>query len=202
MKWRLDWYASLSLVGTVIKYLALTMVVPLIVAVIYGEDLWVFLVSLAVALAVGIGLEQLDDDPDLGPPEALLLVSVSWIAVAVVAAIPYMLAGYGTASTLRMPVNALFEATSGITTTGATVLGEISLDRHSHAIMMWRQLTQWLGGMGIIVLMIAILPELAVNGAQLMQSEAPGPELQKLTPKIAETPPARCGLSISALLSH
>jgi len=168
MKWRLDWYASLSLVGTVIKYLALTMVVPLVVAVIYGQDRWVFLVSIGVALGVGVGLEQLDDDPDLGPPEALLLVSVSWLAVAAIAAIPYMLAGYGTASTLRMPVNALFEATSGITTTGATVLGEISLDRHSHAIMMWRQLTQWLGGMGIIVLMIAILPELAVNGAQLM----------------------------------
>mgnify|MGYP006272241665 CR=1 FL=1 len=187
MKWRLDWYATLSLVGTVIKYLALTMLVPLVVAVIYGQDLWVFLVSIGVALGVGVGLEQLDDDPDLGPPEALLLVSLSWLAVAVIAAIPYVLAGYGTESTLRVPVNALFEATSGITTTGATVLGEISLDQHSHAIMLWRQLTQWLGGMGIIVLMIAILPELAVNGAQLMQSEAPGPELQKLTPKIAET---------------
>jgi trk system potassium uptake protein TrkH len=76
---------------------------------------------------------------------------------------------------------------SGFTTTGATVMGEISFDQHSHALLMWRQLTQWLGGMGIIVLMIAILPEVAVNGAQLMDSEAPGPELQKLTPKIAET---------------
>ena len=187
MRWRLDWYASLSLVGTVIKYLAATMLVPLFVAVVYAEDIWVFVASIAIALAVGVGLEQLDEDPDLNPPEALLLVSVSWLAVAVIAAIPFVLAGTGTESTLRLPINALFEATSGITTTGATVLGEISLDRHSHAVMMWRQLTQWLGGMGIIVLMIAILPELAVNGAQLMQSEAPGPELQKLTPKIAET---------------
>ena len=187
MRWRLDWYASLSLVGTVIKYLAATMLVPLFVAVVYAEDIWVFVASIAIALVVGVGLEQLDDDPDMGPPEALLLVSLSWLAVAVIAAIPFVLAGYGTESTLRFPINALFEATSGITTTGATVLGEISLDRHSHAVMMWRQLTQWLGGMGIIVLMIAILPELSVNGAQLMQSEAPGPELQKLTPKIAET---------------
>jgi len=76
---------------------------------------------------------------------------------------------------------------SGFTTTGATVMGEIGTEQHSHALLMWRQLTQWLGGMGIIVLMIAILPEVAVNGAQLMASEAPGPELQKLTPKIAET---------------
>jgi trk system potassium uptake protein TrkH len=66
-------------------------------------------------------------------------------------------------------------------------MGEISFERHSHALLMWRQLTQWLGGMGIIVLMIAILPELAVNGAQLMRAEAPGPDLQKLTPRIAET---------------
>jgi len=74
MRWRLDWYASLSLVGTVIKYLAATMLVPLIVAVVYTEDVWVFAASIAIGLAVGVGLEQLDDDPDMGPPEALLLV--------------------------------------------------------------------------------------------------------------------------------
>ncbi|MGM0604726.1 MAG: TrkH family potassium uptake protein, partial [Halobacteriota archaeon] len=143
--------------------------------------------SILIAVTIGMVLEQLDPDPDLGPQEALLLVSLAWFAAAVVGMIPYLLAGYGTESTLAHPVNALFESMSGFTTTGATVMGEISFERHSHALLMWRQLTQWLGGMGIIVLMIAILPELAVNGAQLMQSEAPGPELQKLTPKIAET---------------
>ena len=187
MKWQIDWRASLSLVGTVVQYLALTMLVPLTVAVVYWEDIWVFVVSILLALAVGRALEELNPDPDLGPKEALLLVAVSWAAAALIGTIPYLLAGYGTSSTLAHPVNALFESTSGFTTTGATVMGEISLDQHSHALLMWRQLTQWLGGMGIIVLMIAILPELAVNGAQLMQSEAPGPELQKLTPKIAET---------------
>ena len=187
MRWRIDWRASVSLVGTIIKYLALTMFVPLTVAVIYWEDVWVFAASIVIAVAVGLALEQLDPDPDIGPEEALLLVSVAWLAVAVVGMVPYLLAGYGTESTLAHPVNALFESMSGFTTTGATVMGEISFERHSHALLMWRQLSQWLGGMGIIVLMIAILPELAVNGAQLMQSEAPGPELQKLTPKIAET---------------
>jgi len=198
MTFYLDWRASVSLLGTVVKYLALTMLVPFTVAVIYGEDIWVFAASLVIALAVGLALERVDSDPDLGPTEALLLVSLSWLAVAVVGAVPYLLAGYGTGSTLGLDpsstgalvgsiINALFESMSGFTTTGATVLGEISVDGHSHAIMLWRQLTQWLGGMGIIVLMIAILPELAVNGAELMQSEAPGPELQKLTPRIAET---------------
>jgi trk system potassium uptake protein TrkH len=198
MTFYLDWRASVSLLGTVVKYLALTMVVPLVVAVSYGEDIWVFAASLVIALVVGVALEQLDADPDLGPTEALLLVSLSWLAVAVVGAVPYLLAGYGTGSTIGLDpsstgalfgsiINALFESMSGFTTTGATVLGSISVDNHSHAIMLWRQLTQWLGGMGIIVLMIAILPELAVNGAELMKSEAPGPDLQKLTPRIAET---------------
>jgi trk system potassium uptake protein TrkH len=195
---RINWRASTSLLGTMLKFLALTMVVPLVVAVVYGEDVLPFLVSIVVTVALALALERLDTDPDLGPREALVLVSLAWIAAPIVGAIPYLLAGHGTVSTVGLQtgspgalvgsvVNALFESTSGFTTTGATVLGEISVERHSHALLMWRQLTQWLGGMGIIVLMIAILPEVAVNGAQLMQSEAPGPELQKLTPKIAET---------------
>ncbi|WP_200531544.1 TrkH family potassium uptake protein [Halorubrum sp. LN27] len=198
MSWGVNWKASVGLLGVGIKYLAVTMLVPLLVALAYGEDIWVFLVSMALVAAVGFAVERVDPDPDLGPREALLFVSLAWLAAAVIGTVPYLLAGYGTASTVGLHtgsfgalaggiVNALFESMSGFTTTGATVLGEISTDRHSHALMMWRQLTQWLGGMGIIVLMIAILPEVAVNGAQLMESEAPGPELQKLTPKIAET---------------
>ena len=169
------------------KYLSVTMLVPLAVAVLYAEDVWVFVVSAVAVAAVGFALERIDPDPDLGPTEALVFVTLAWLVAAVVGALPYVLAGAGTTSTLADPVNALFESMSGFTTTGATVMGEIGTDQHSHALLMWRQLTQWLGGMGIIVLMIAILPEVAVNGAQLMASEAPGPELQKLTPKIAET---------------
>ncbi len=187
MSVRVDWRQSVAFTGTVIKYLAVAMLVPLGISLLYGDDIVTFLASIAITVAIGVGLEQLDDDPDLGAREALLLVAISWGAVALVGAIPYVIAGYGTESTLRHPINALFESMSGFTTTGATVTGEISFDRHSHALLMWRQLTQWLGGMGIIVLMVAILPEAAVNGAQLIESEAPGPELQKLTPKIAET---------------
>ena len=187
MPWRPNWRATVGLLGTGMKYLSVTMFVPLVVAVIYADDMWVFAVSILVVAAVGFALERVDPDPDLGPSEALVFVTLAWLVAALVGAVPYVLAGAGTTSTLADPVNALFESMSGFTTTGATVMGEISFDQHSHALLMWRQLTQWLGGMGIIVLMIAILPEVAVNGAQLMDSEAPGPELQKLTPKIAET---------------
>ncbi|EMA13654.1 TrkH family potassium uptake protein [Haloarcula marismortui] len=187
MSIRVDWRQSIALTGTVTKYLAVAMLVPLGISFVYGEDTVVFLISIAIAIVVGLALEQASDSHELGPREALLFVGLSWGAVAVIGAIPYVIAGYGTESALGEPVNALFESMSGFTTTGATATDEISFARHSHALLMWRQLTQWLGGMGIIVLMVAILPEAAVNGAQLIESEAPGPELQKLTPKIAET---------------
>jgi trk system potassium uptake protein TrkH len=163
------------------------MSIPLVIGVVYSQDVWVFAVSMVLGIVFGIGFEQLDPDPDLGPREALAVVSLAWLLAAIVGAIPYILAGYGNESALGHPINALFESMSGFTTTGATVTTELSFERHSHAVLMWRQLTQWLGGMGIIVLMIAILPQLAINGAQLMESESPGPGLQKLTPRIAET---------------
>ena len=183
----IDVRATLSYTGTIVKYLSAAMTLPLAVAVIYWEDIWVFAASMAIGILLGVGLEQLDTEPELGPRDALAVVSLAWLMAAIVGAIPYVLAGYDTGSALGHPVNGLFESMSGFTTTGATVTAEISFEQHSHAVLLWRQLTQWLGGMGIIVLMVAILPHLAVNGAQLMKSEAPGPGLQKLTPRIAET---------------
>jgi len=184
---RVDWRSATSLVGSVLKYLAVPLVLPLVVALGYGQDVVPFAVTMIVTVLLGVSLEQLSDDPDLGAREAFLMVSLTWLAVALVGTIPYVIAGWGTQSTLANPVNALFESMSGFTTTGATVMGAISFDRHSHALLLWRQLTQWLGGMGIVVLAVAILPELSVGGAQLMDAEAPGPGIEKLSPRIAAT---------------
>ncbi|QLC34510.1 TrkH family potassium uptake protein [Halarchaeum sp. CBA1220] len=194
---RVDWRASLSLVGSILKYLAVPLCVPVVVALYYGDGgLPAFLLTIAVTLGVGTALERLDDDPDIGTREGFLMVALSWLLVAAIGAIPYLVEAHGVPgvvapthpeSTLGNPANALFESMSGFTTTGATVLGSISFDAHSRAMMMWRQQTQWLGGMGIVVLAVAILPKLSVGGAQLMDAEAPGPGLEKLTPKIAET---------------
>ena len=177
----------MSLVGTVVKYLAVPMAFPLLVALYYGDGIATFGASIVITVFLGFALERLDEDPDLGAREAFLMVATTWLAVAVVGTIPYLIGGAGTDSTLARPVNALFESMSGFTTTGATVMGEISVDQHSHALLLWRQLTQWLGGMGIVVLAVAILPELSVGGAQLMDAEAPGPGIEKLTPRIAKT---------------
>ena len=188
MTLRVDWRASLSLVGTVVKWLSVPLLFPLALALYYGDGgLVAFVVTIVVTLFAGEFLESLADETDIGAREGFLMVAATWLAVSIVGALPYLVAGYGTTSTLATPVNALFESMSGFTTTGATVMGEISFDQHSHAILMWRQLTQWLGGMGIVVLAVAILPELSVGGAQLMDAEAPGPGIQKLTPRIAET---------------
>lgn len=187
MRLRVDWRASVGLVGTIVKYLSITLIFPLGIALYYGRDVDTFVVAIVLTLLIGFALERIDPDPDLGAREGFLLVALTWLVVAAVGTIPYLIAGAGTELALARPVNALFESMSGFTTTGATVMGEISFEHHSHALLMWRQLTQWLGGMGIVVLAVAILPELSVGGAQLMDAEAPGPGLEKLTPRIAET---------------
>ena len=179
-----DYRTSLGFVGSVIKYMAIAPLLPLAAALYYGESPLPFVVAIGVMAVVGGGLERLRTDPDLGHREAFLLVSLTWLAVPLVGTIPYLVAGQGTVAD---PVNALFESMSGFTTTGATVLGELSFAQHSRSILLWRQLTQWLGGMGIIVLMVAILPELSVGGAQVVDQEAPGLSIEKLTPRIRDT---------------
>ena len=179
-----DWRVSVGLLGTVYRYLAVPLAVPVVVAVLYRESPLPFLVTVVAALVVGVGLERLGTDRELGHREAFLLVALVWLAVPLLGTLPYLVAGEGTVAT---PANALFESMSGFTTTGATVLGAISVDTHGHAMLMWRQLTQWLGGMGILVLMVAILPELSVGGTALIREEAPGFSVEQLTPRIRET---------------
>ncbi|XGI83000.1 TrkH family potassium uptake protein [Halorutilales archaeon Cl-col2-1] len=193
---RVDYRASLSMIGTVLKLLAVPLLIPVVVGVIYGDSLVPFFVTIAVTLVLGESLERLSPDADMGNREAFLMVPLTWIAVVVIGAIPYVVEAHGIPpvypapypeSSLGDPVDAVFESMSGFTTTGATVMESISFESHSRALMMWRQETQWLGGMGIVVLAVAILPRLSVAGAQLMEAEAPGPGIERLTPRIKET---------------
>ena len=179
-----DYKTSLGFVGSVLKYLAVAPLMPTLVALYYGESPVPFLVTAGVMVLSGVALERLRSSPNLGNREAFLLVSLTWFVVPLVGTLPYLIAGNGT---VAHPVNALFESMSGFTTTGSTVLAEISFERHSRSILMWRQLTQWLGGMGILVLMVAILPELSVGGAQVINEEAPGISMERLTPRIQNT---------------
>jgi trk system potassium uptake protein TrkH len=179
-----DYRTSLGFVGLILRYLSVAPLFPAAVAVYYGESPVPFLVTSGVMVGLGVALERLRTGADLGNREAFLLVGLTWLVVPVLGTIPYLVAGNGT---VAHPVNALFESMSGFTTTGSTVLGEITFERHPRSVLLWRQLTQWIGGMGILVLMIAILPELSVGGAQVMDQEAPGVSMDKLTPRIQNT---------------
>jgi trk system potassium uptake protein TrkH len=192
-----DYRTSLGFLGSVLVYLSATTLLPLATAVVYGESVLPFVVTGAVMLGLGFGLRRLRPEPDLGHREAFLLVSLTWLVVPLVGMLPYLVAGNGT---VAHPVNALFESMSGFTTTGSTVLDSISFETHSHAILMWRQLTQWLGGMGILVLMVAILPELSVGGAQVIGEESPGLSVEKLTPQIQDTARALWGIYVAFTL--
>jgi trk system potassium uptake protein len=118
----------------------------------------------------------------VGVREGFLVVSATWLLAAAFASIPYLLAG---GDQLGHPIDAYFEGMSGFTTTGASVVTDF--DDISKSMGMWRQFTQWLGGAGIIVLAIAVLPRLRVGGRQLLETELPGPEIAQLSERVRET---------------
>jgi trk system potassium uptake protein TrkH len=178
-----DLRGSLSLVGSLLKYLSLSALVPAAFAVGYDEPVLPFLGAGAIAAVVGYALERgLGGGTSIGFREGYLVVALTWVAAAAFGALPYLLSGD---PQLDRPVDALFESMSGFTTTGATVLTHVeSVDR---SLLMWRQFTQWIGGMGIIVLALAVLPRLRVGGRQLLESELPGPEIDQLADRIRDT---------------
>ncbi|MFM7694527.1 MAG: TrkH family potassium uptake protein [Actinomycetota bacterium] len=180
---RVDLRATLSLFGLIVKWLSLALLAPVVVALIYGDSLMPFLVPLAIGIVAGFAVERLAGRRanDVGVREAFAGVALTWLAAALIGAAPYMLDG----GDISAFVDAYFEAMSGFTTTGASVMADIT--SHSEAILFWRSLTQWLGGMGIIVLAIAVLNQSGPGGKALLQQEAPGPEAEKLTPRLRDT---------------
>ncbi len=142
-------------------------------------------------LGLGLWLGSKKPTGAVGRKEALLLVAVSWLLAGALCALPYRLwaefaAGQGDHDpAFGSYVNCYFEAMSGLTTTGATVLTDIaSLPR---SMLLWRSLTHWLGGLGIVVLFVAVLPMLGVGGKRLFKVEAPGPTSEGVKPRIQET---------------
>jgi trk system potassium uptake protein TrkH len=152
------------------------------VSAIYGDpDVLALLISAGISLVVGIPL-HLATRPRgrmfIGPREGFLAVGAGWIVAMLFGAIPFLVYGvFG-------PVDALFESMSGFTTTGASVLTDYD---QPHGIMFWRSLTHWFGGMGIIVLFIAVLRTLGSGAMRLFSAETPGPVPEKLTPRIRDT---------------
>ncbi|MBD0338027.1 MAG: TrkH family potassium uptake protein [Thermoleophilia bacterium] len=175
--------AALNLVGALVKYLSLAFLFPAAIALGYGESPWPFVAAGAITAASGLALELATRGKEtVRAREGFLVVALTWACAAGFGALPYLLAGE---SQLANPANAFFESMSGFTTTGSSVLTDI--EALPRGVLMWRQFTQWLGGMGIIVLALAVLPRLRVGGRQLFESEVPGPEVGQLAASIRET---------------
>ena len=184
--------------GNLLICLAGTMLFPLAVGIYYhtrvGEvirtDLGAFITSLIITLIVGLifRFSFRARQVELGIREGFAVVASGWVTVALFGSLPYLLAGVfhidGRSPWIAFSFS-YFESMAGFTTTGATVLTEI--EHLSHAMLFWRSFSHWLGGMGIVVLAVAILPMLGVGGMQLFRAEAPGPETDRLTPRIAQT---------------
>jgi trk system potassium uptake protein TrkH len=168
-----DVVGALNLIGSLVKPLGLVFLLPAALALGYGEPVWPFVVSGLATWAFGAGLEAVTSGKErVGAREGYLVVALIWLLVAGLGSLPYLLAE----PQLSNPVDAFFESMSGFSTTGATVLTDV--ERLSRSMAMWRQFTAWIGGLGIIVLFLAVLPRLNVAGRQaLFRTEAPGPEL-------------------------
>lgn len=167
-------------------YFSVVLLIPIVVALIYGEidSILPFLIAGVSALMISVplrklipGVSQIKSINDIKKGEGLCAVTFSWIFAGLFASIPYLFFDLS-------PINAFFEGSSGITATGATILTHFDYPK---ALFFWRSFTQWLGGMGIIVLFIAILPQFAIAGRQLFFAEAPGPTEDKFTPRIKNT---------------
>jgi trk system potassium uptake protein TrkH len=192
-----EWRLSCRLVGIVVKWFAVTLALPIVVAIYYGDSPTPFVVTAAACLPGGFGLEAMGTEGDLGPREGLLMVAASWFLVPLLGAVPFVLAGTGPTAS---PVNALFESMSGVSTTGATVF--LDFDVHPRSLLMWRQMLQWIGGLGILVIATAILSELGVGGAQLMETESQTRSVRRLTTKISSTARIIWGLYIGLTVLH
>jgi trk system potassium uptake protein TrkH len=168
-----DVSGALNLVGWVVKFLALAFLFPTTLAIGYGDPVWPFLVAGSITFACGFGCERLTDGRErIGAREGYLVVSLIWLLIAIFGAIPYLLAE----PQLAHPVDALFESMSGFSTTSSSALTDV--EGLTRSMAMWRQFTAWVGGVGIIVLFLAVLPRLRIGGRQaLFRSEAAGPEL-------------------------
>lgn len=179
----MSWRHLLNVVGAVLGATGILMFAPAAVGIIYQEwsDLPGLVLAALATTLVGYLLWRIFDRPgELSPREGFAAVGLSWIALTLVGSLPYLFTG-----AIGNFTDAIFESAAGITTTGATVIPDPGL--LSHGVLFWRSLTQWIGGMGIIVLSVAVLPLLGMGAVQLARAESPGPMPDRLTPRFRET---------------
>ncbi len=173
-----------KLLARVFQFAAASLAIPGLVALGYGDgEAWSYAATAVLALGVGgilFIIGRASDLSELSHREGFLAVVVSWVVLIVLGTIPFWISG-----AIPSLIDAFFESASGYSTTGATILNDIEALGHGHLFQ--RSLAHWIGGMGIIVLSVAILPDLAVGGMQLFSAESSGISTDKLSPRIVST---------------
>lgn len=178
----MNWKVVIRTVGVLILLEATLMAFCIIPAVVYSENMNGLLLSLGITLAVGLAMILLfrNAPKNIGRHEGYFIVGTVWLIFSIIGAMPFLFS-----QTLSSFADGFFEAMSGFTTTGATIIPNVEiLPKH---ILLWRGLMQWIGGMGIIVLTVAVIPMMGIGGTQLYNAEVNGPSKDKIHPRIKDT---------------
>ncbi len=171
-------------VGHIIKLIGVLMILPMIVSLCYGETRCVVSFAIVIAFSLALGFTATiifkPDKKNLFAREGFATVALSWIILSLIGCLPFLISR-------EIPnfFDAFFETVSGFTTTGSSILTDV--ESMSHGLLFWRSFTHWIGGMGVIVLIMAILPSESGRSMHIMRAEMPGPVVGKLVPKIRDT---------------
>lgn len=171
------------ILGQIIQLEALLLLLPTAVSIIYGEScVFDFLITIAIAIIVGSALILIfrPEKKHIYAKEGFVIVALSWVGLSAVGALPFVLSG-------EIPnyIDAFFETVSGFTTTGASIMNDV--ESMSHGILFWRSFTHWVGGMGVLVFIMAFVPSMCDRSIHIMRAEVPGPIVGKLVPTVKDT---------------
>jgi len=172
----------LKIIGNVLKYELLLLIIPIIISMYYKEnDLKAFLFTILIMAPLAFILCKIKiNKNEMYAREGFLTVGLAWIVISVVGALPFVFSG-----SIPSIIDAFFETVSGFTTTGATILTEVeSLPK---GIVFWRSFTHWIGGMGFLIFILALIPSLGNSSIHLLKAESPGPTPGKIVPRIKDT---------------
>ena len=170
------------IVGWVLNLQAIFMALPSLTAVIYNEeDISAFLITMVICLAMGLPLTRnKPKNKVFHIKDGCVAVALSWFVLSLTGAIPFVLSG-----SIPHPIDAIFETVSGFTTTGSSILTDV--ESLSKSVLIWRSFTHWIGGMGVLVFLLSLLPLAGGYHMNLMRAESPGPSVSKLVPKVQST---------------
>lgn len=178
----MNYFIIIYIIGWILKAEAALLALPLLTAVIYREEAaWSFVITIIACLVIGVPItRKKPKNKVFYVKEGFVTVALSWIVLSCMGAVPFLISG-----SITNPIDALFETVSGFTTTGASILTEVeSLPR---SILFWRSFTHWIGGMGVLVFLLSLLPLAGGYHMNLMKAESPGPSVSRLVPKVQST---------------